>query len=97
MQKKAFANGMPAGALTLPDTKFRPPFCDLLMLLLLRPIFPNLPCPFSNFHLEYPSVLYRFCLQRIHAQKNVTEYCSDFRMTSREDIIEMGKFLLHIL
>ena len=36
-------------------------FWDLLMLQLLRPAFPNLSCLFSTFHLEYPSVLSRFC------------------------------------
>ena len=49
------------GTLTLADTWFRPPFGNLLMLQLLRPVLPNLPCLYSNFHLEYPSVLSRFC------------------------------------
>ena len=31
-----------------------PPFGDLLMLQLLRPVSPNLPCHFSTFHLDYP-------------------------------------------
>ena len=48
------------GALTLPDTWFRPPFRDLLMLQLLRPNSSNLPCLYSTFHLEYPLVLSRF-------------------------------------
>ena len=39
-----------------------PPFGDLLMLQLLRPVVPNLPYLFSTFHLEYPSVLSQFCL-----------------------------------
>ena len=30
-----------------------PPFWDLLMLQLLRPVLLNLPCLFSTFHLEY--------------------------------------------
>ena len=38
-----------------------PRFGDLLMLELLWPVFPNLPCLFSNFHLEYPSIHSRFC------------------------------------
>ena len=38
--------------LTLLDTWFRPPFGDLLMLQLLRPVLPNLPYLFSTFHLE---------------------------------------------
>ena len=49
------------GALTLPDTWFRPLFWDLLMLQLLRPNSSNLPCLNSTFHLEYPLVLSRFC------------------------------------
>ena len=51
--------GMPA--LTFPET-LRPPFWDLLLLQFLRPVFQNLPCLFSTFHLENPSVLSRFCL-----------------------------------
>ena len=60
----AFATGVACqqGALTLPDTWFRPPFWDLLMLQLLRPNSSNLPCLYSTFHLEYPLVLSRFCL-----------------------------------
>ena len=38
-----------------------PPFWDLLVLQLLRPVFLNLPCLYSTFHFEYPSVLSRFC------------------------------------
>ena len=59
-----FATGVACqkGALTLPDTWFRPSFWDLLMLQLLRPNSSNLPCPYSTFHLEYPLVLSRFCL-----------------------------------
>ena len=61
----AFATGVASqqGTLTLPDTWFRPPFWDLLMLQLLRPNSSNLPCLYSTFHLEYPLVLSRFCLQ----------------------------------
>ena len=62
----AFATGVACqqGALTLPDTWFRPPFWDLLMLQLLRPNSSNLPCLYSTFHLEYPLVLSRFCLNK---------------------------------
>ena len=49
------------GTLTLPDTWFRPPLWDLLVLHLLRPDSSNLPCLYSTFHLEYPLVLSRFC------------------------------------
>ena len=61
----AFATGVASqqGTLTLPDTWFRPPFWDLLMLLLLRPNSSNLPCLYSTFHLEYPLVLSRFYLE----------------------------------
>ena len=61
----AFATGVASqqGTLTLPDTWFRPPFWDLLMLQLLRPNSSNLPCLYSTFHLEYPLVLSRFCLE----------------------------------
>ena len=60
---RAFATGVACqqGALTLPDTWFRPPFWDLLMLQLLRPNSSKLPCLYSTFHLEYPLVLSRFC------------------------------------
>ena len=61
----AFATGVACqqGTLTLPDTWFRPPFWDLLMLQLLKPNSSNLPCPYSTFHLEYPLVLSRFCIE----------------------------------
>ena len=63
----AFATGMASqqGTLTLPDTWFRPPFWDLLMLQLLRPNSSNLPYLYSTFHLEYPLVLSRFCLRQL--------------------------------
>ena len=59
----AFATGVACqqGTLTLPDTWFRPPFWDLLMLQLLRPNSSNLPCLYSTFHFEYPLVHSRFC------------------------------------
>ena len=50
------------GMLTFPETWLRPPFWDLLLLQFLRPVFQNLPCLFSTFHLENPSVLSWFCL-----------------------------------
>ena len=67
----AFATGVASqqGALTLPDTWFRPQFWDLLMLQLLRPNSSNLPCLYSTFHLEYPLVLSRFYF------KNKTQSC----------------------
>ena len=59
----AFATGVACqqGTLTLPDTLFRPPMWDLLVLQLLRPDSSNLPCLYSTFHLLYPLVLFRFC------------------------------------
>ena len=68
----AFATGVASqqGMLTLPDTWFRPPFWDLLMLQLLRPNSSNLPCLNSTFHLEYPLVLSRFCLKLDLSDKN---------------------------
>ena len=64
----AFATGVASqqGTLTLPDTWFRPPFWDLLMLQLLTPNSSNLPCLYSTFHLEYPLVLTRFCYEVRH-------------------------------
>ena len=61
----AFATGVVSqqGTLTLPDTWFRPPFWDLLVLQLMRPDSSNLPCLYSTFRLEYALVLSRFCLQ----------------------------------
>ena len=66
----AFAMGVTCqqGTLTLLDTWIcpppppPPPFWDLLMLQLLRPDFPNLPCLYSTFHLEYLLVLSQFCI-----------------------------------
>ena len=61
---RAFATGVACqqGTLTLPDTWFRSPLWDLLVLKLLRPDSSNLPCLYSTFHLEYPLVLSRFVL-----------------------------------
>ena len=63
----AFATGVASqhGTLTLPDTWFRPPFCDLLVFQLLRPDSSNLQCLYSTFRLEYPLVHSRFCLRWI--------------------------------
>ena len=59
----AFATGVASqqGTLILPDTWFRPPFWDLLVLQLFRPDSSSLPCLYLTFHLEYPLVLSRFC------------------------------------
>ena len=64
----AFETGVASqqGTLTLPDTWFRPPFWDLLMLRLLRPNSSNLPWLYSTFQLEYPLVLSRFCLNETY-------------------------------
>ena len=61
----AFATGVACqkGTLTLLDTCFCPPLWDLLVLQLLRSDSSNLRCLYSTFHLEYPLVLSRLCLQ----------------------------------
>ena len=63
----AFATGVASqqGTLSLLDTWFRPPIWDLLVLQLLRPDSSNLPCLYSTFHLEYPLVRSRFCLDMV--------------------------------
>ena len=68
-----FATGVACqqGQLTLPDTWFRPPLWDLLMLQLLRPDSSNLPCLYSTFHLEYPLVLSRFCSHIVNDDLNL--------------------------
>ena len=80
----AFATGVASqqGTLTLPDTWFRPPIWDLLMLQLLRPNSSNLPCLYSTFHLEYPLVLSRFCLRILFTKESVVSQepqCARFR------------------
>ena len=51
----AFATDMACrqGMVTLPDTLTHP-FWDFLMIKLLRPVFPKLPCLLSTFHLNIP-------------------------------------------
>ena len=75
---RAFATGVACqqGTLTLPDTWFRPPFWDLLMLQLLRPNSSNLPCLYSTFHLEYPLVLSRFCFVKFYKPTLGPKYVS---------------------
>ena len=82
----AFATGVASqqGTLTLPDTWFRPPIWDLLMLQLLRPNSSNLPCLYSTFHLEYPLVLSRFCLW------SYSEHLSKFRALSFQQYVSKG-------
>ena len=76
----AFATGVACqqGMLTLLDTRFRPPFWDLLVLQLLRPDSSNLPCLYSTFHLEYPLVL-RFCFSGL-CNSNISRYFLDFTL-----------------
>ena len=58
--------GKPAGALTHLSGHLVPfSFRDLPMFQLLIPVFPNLPCLFSTFHLEYPTILSRVCLKGV--------------------------------
>ena len=55
------------GTLTLPDTWFRPPLWDLLVLQLLRPDSSNLPCLYSTFSPRIPLGIFSiFWLQSIH-------------------------------
>ena len=75
----AFASGVACqqGTLTLPDTWFRPPFWDLLMVQLLRLNSSNLPCHYSTFHLEYPWYFLDFASYRAwnqHALHALTLY-----------------------
>ena len=77
------------GALTLPDTWFYP-FWDLLMLQLLRPVFPNLPCLFSTFYLEYTSIFSRFCSQHKVPLSPVYTMC--FSTCSQHMCCEDGAF-----
>ena len=74
------------GTLTLPDTWFRPPFWDLLMLQLLRPNSSNLPCLYSTFHLEYPLVLSRFCFTKCRSivEEALQSYCK--RWCKKENV-----------
>ena len=51
------------GALTLPDTRFRPPVLGLACVPIVETGLPKLTCLYTNFHLEYPLVLSRFCLK----------------------------------
>ena len=76
----AFARGVASqqGTLTLPDTWFRPPFWDLLVLQLLRPDSSNLPCLYSTFRLEYPLVLSWFCFVAAGGHPCFTNTCLVF-------------------
>ena len=80
----AFATGVlcQQGTLSLPDTWFRPPFWDLLMLQLLRPNSSNLPCLYSTFHLEYPLVLSRFCFKTIDMGLQMSQASKHMESTS---------------
>ena len=94
----AFATGVASqqGRLTLPDTWFRPPIWDLLMLQLLRPNSSNLPCLYSTFHLEYPLVLSRFCLaSNRDTSRNAwnRHWGSGLIMTGGWDIVSILLFL----
>ena len=85
----AFATGVACqqGTLTLPDTWFRPPFWDLLVLQLLRPNSSNLPCLYSTFHIEYPLVLSRFCFKV--PGKGAFFFSSVWQMYIRDFIFEI--------
>ena len=103
----AFATGVACqqGTLTLPDTWFRPPFWDLLMLQLLRPNSSNLSCLYSTFHLEYPLVLSRFCFIEVsfrffiysqcakHFSKIYTRGSSVFHNTMRKKEVQHNPYI----
>ena len=69
---ETFATGVTSqlGTLTFPDSWFRPPFWDLLVLPLLKPDFPNLLCLYSAFNFEYPLVLSRFSFKQKSSPKS---------------------------
>ena len=104
----AFATGVASqqGTLTLPDTWFRPPFWDLLMLQLLRPNSSNLPCLYSTFHLEYPLVLSRFCSEssilnlicHVHTCNHAVVATSTYRInvikTENIAVDEIGRMII---
>ena len=64
------------GTLTLPDTWFRPPpILGLANAQIVETKFLELAMSFySTFHLEYPLVLYRFCLQENEASLQCVEW-----------------------
>ena len=82
----------------LEDLPFRAPctelllpsffFLDLLMLQLLRPIFPNFPCHFPTFHIEYPLLLSRFCFPY---QNLMFTFLSDWKKCVHQQIITCHK------
>ena len=82
------------GTLTLPDIWFRPRLWDLLVLQLLRPDSSNLPCLYSTFHLEYPLVLSRFCLQIIESL--ATDAASQQSMLTPPDTWSCPIWYLHL-
>ena len=59
----AFATGVTCkqGILIRPDAWFRPAFFGLAYAQIVETSYPNLPCLFATFHLEYRSVLSWFC------------------------------------
>ena len=84
------------GTLTLPDTWFRPPFWDLLMLQLLRPNSSNFPCLYSTFHLEYPLVLSRFCSSRNFQKRGFHIVWQDLLIDIRTSLQTITHVLWHI-
>ena len=94
----AFATGVASqqGTLTLPDTWFRPPFWDLLMLQLLRPNSSNLPCLYSTFHLEYPLVLSRFYFSHSDCWSSPVETYVTKRKKVAHSRLEAATFRLQV-
>ena len=60
--------GIPARNAYPYDRWFCPIFGTCVSSNFYRPVFPNLPCLFSTFHLEYPSVSSRFCIYQKYIQ-----------------------------
>ena len=60
--------------LTFRTPGFVSTFGYLLTLQLLRPVFPNLPCLFLTFYLEYPSVLSRYCFLSIMSPNSLVMF-----------------------
>ena len=85
----AFATGVASqqGTLTLPDTWFRPPFWDLLMLQLLRPNSSNLPCLTRLFTSNTPWYFLDFAL---HVFLDKNNFISQNYRSFTETLI-MGK------
>ena len=80
-----------SSGVNVPDTWFRLPFWGLAYAPIVETNFPNLPCLFSTFHLEYTSVLSRFCLKSVRSGPVFSNYC----FSKTIDYIVFGKQLFY--